>query len=133
MNILGQKLKINQNLGQKLKSAQVVGKKLLSDAASSAIQGAKKAEILLNNTGNAIDIGARKVSNTASMIDRNLARINPYLQGSPLEGISTALRDGSKATKLIANEARVGGQDLVKLSQRGLAEKVKNEVQQFVA
>lgn len=132
MNILGTKLRNSSNLGMKLKSAQTLGKKLLSDAASSAIQGAKRAEVLLNQGGNAIDIGARKIGNTAGVVDRSLGRLNPYLQGSPLESISTGIRDLAKGTQVISNEARQGGRDLIKLSQRGLAKKVEDEVKQFV-
>ena len=66
------------------------------------------------------------------MIDRNLGKINPYLQGTPLEGLSTSVKDLAKGVQLTSNEARDVGKDLVKLSQPGLAERVKNEVQQFV-
>ena len=132
MNVLGQKLKNVSNLGMKLKSAQTLGKKLLSDAASSAIQGAKCGEVLLNQIGNAVDVGSRKVSNTAGTIDRSLGRLTPYVQGTVLEGVSTVARDLAKGTRVIANESRVAGKDLVKLSERGLADKVKNEVQRFV-
>lgn len=133
MNILGQKLKNASIIGQKLKSVQTLGKKLLSDASSAAIQGSKKAEVLLNQVGNAVDVGGRKVANTAGMVDRTLGRLQPYVSGTVLEGVSTGLRDLAKGTRLVANESRVvAGKDLVKLSERGLAEKVENEVKRFV-
>jgi len=132
MNVIGQKLKNVSNLGMKLKAGQILGKKLLSDASSVAIQGAKRGEVLLNQIGNAVDVGSRKVGNTAGMVDRTLARLSPYVQGTVLESVSTVGRDLAKGTRLVANESRVAGQDLVKLSERGLADKVKNEVQRFV-
>jgi hypothetical protein len=132
MNVLGQKLRNTSVLGAKLKNAQVVGKKLLSQAATSAIQGAAKGERLVGRAGRAIDIGARQVSNSAGVVDRSLGRLNPYLSGTVLEGVSTGLRDLSKGVQLSAKEARVGGQDLVKLSQRGLAQKVDDKLRKFV-
>ncbi len=132
MNILGQKLKNASIIGQKIKSAQTIGKKLLSDSASAAIQGAKRGEILLNQVGNAVDVASRKVSNSAGMVDRTLGRISPYVSGTVLEGVSTGLRDLAKGTRLVANESRLAGKDLTKLSERGLAERVENEVKRFV-
>jgi len=132
MNVLGQKLRNTSVLGAKLKNAQVVGKKLLSQAATSAIQGAAKGERLVGRAGRAIDVGARQVSNTSGVVDRSLGRLNPYLSGTVLEGVSTGLRDLSKGVQLSAKEARVGGQDLVKLSQRNLAQKVDDKLRKFV-
>ena len=132
MNILGQKLRNTSMLGQKLKNAQVVGKKLLSQAASGAIQGASKGEKLVGQIGKAVDVGSRKVANTAGVVDRSLGRLNPYLAGTVLEGVSTVGRDLAKGLQVSAKEARVGGQDLTKLSQRGLAQKVEDKVKKFV-
>ena len=132
MNVLGQKLRNTTVLGAKLKNTQVLGKKLLSQAASDAIQGAAKGEKLIGRAGRAIDVGARQVSNTAGVVDRSLGRLNPYLSGTVLEGVSTGIRDLSKGVQLSAKEARVGGQDLVKLSQRNLAQKVDDKLRKFV-
>ena len=132
MNILGQKLRNTSMLGQKLKNAQVVGKKLLSQAASGAIQGAAKGEKLVGRAGKAVDVGSRQVANTAGVVDRSLGRLNPYLSGTPLESVSTGVRDLAKGIQVSAKEARVGGQDLVKLSKRGLAQKVEDKVKKFV-
>ena len=132
MNILGQKLRNTTVLGAKLKNAQVLGKKLLSQAASDAIQGAAKAEKLVGRAGRAIDVGARQVSNTSGVVDRSLGRLNPYLSGTPLESVSTGIRDLAKGVQVSAKEARVGGQDLVKLSQRNLAQKVDDKLRKFV-
>ena len=132
MNVLGQKLRNTSVLGAKLKNAQVLGKKLLSQAATSAIQGAAKGERLVGRAGRAIDVGARQVANTSGVVDRSLGRLNPYLSGTVLEGVSTGIRDLSKGVQISAKEARVGGKDLVKLSQRGLAQKVEDKVEKFV-
>ena len=132
MNVLGQKLKNTSILGAKLKNAQVVGKKLLSEAASNAIQGAAKGERLVGRAGRAIDVAARQVSNTSGVVDRSLGRLNPYLSGTPLESVSTGIRDLAKGVQLSAKEARVGGKDLIKLSERGLANEVKDKLQKFV-
>jgi hypothetical protein len=132
MNVIGQKLKNTSMLGAKLKNAQTIGKKLLSQAASGAIQGAAKGEQIVSRAGKAIDVASRQIGNTAGVVDRSLGRLNPYLSGSPLEGVSTGIRDLAKGVQLTAKEGRVGGQDLVKLSQRGIAEKVKDRVQKFV-
>ena len=132
MNVIGQKLKNTSMLGAKLKNAQTIGKKLLSQAASGAIQGAAKGEQIVSRAGKAIDVASRQIGNTAGVVDRSLGRLNPYLSGSPLEGVATGLRDISKGVQLTAKEGRVAGQDLVKLSQRGIAEKVKDRVQKFV-
>lgn len=132
MNVIGQKLRNNTALGAKLKNAQILGKKLLSQAASSAIQGASKGEKLVGQIGKAVDVGARQVANTAGVVDRSLGRLNPYLSGSPLEGVSTGIRDLAKGVQVTAKEGRVGGQDLVKLSQRGMAQKVDNKLRKFV-
>jgi hypothetical protein len=132
MNVLGQKLRNTSMLGAKLKNAQTIGKKLLSQAASGAIQGAARGEQLVGRAGKAIDVASRQVANTAGVVDRSLGRLNPYLSGSPLEGLSTGVRDLAKGVQLTAKEGRVGGQDLVKLSQRGLAQKVEDKVKKFV-
>ena len=132
MNVIGQKLRNTTVLGAKLKNAQVVGKKLLSQAASNAIQGAAKGERLVGRAGRAIDVGARQISNTSGVVDRSLGRLNPYLSGTPLESISTGIRDLSKGIQVSAKEARVGGKDLIKLSERGLANEVKDKLQKFV-
>ena len=132
MNVIGQKLRNTSMLGQKLKNAQVVGKKLLSQAASNAIQGSSKAEQLVGRAGKAIDVGARMTANTAGVVDRSLGRLNPYLSGTVLEGISTGVRDIAKGVNLTAKETRLGGQELTKLSQRGLAQKVEDKVKKFV-
>jgi hypothetical protein len=132
MNVLGQKLRNTSILGSKLKNAQVVGKKLLSQAASNAIQGASNAEKLVGQAGKAINVAGRQVSNSAGVVDRSLGRLNPYLSGTVLEGVSTGVRDLAKGVQLSAKEARVGGQDLVKLSQRGLAKKVDDKLRKFV-
>jgi hypothetical protein len=132
MNVIGQKLKNTSRLGEKLKNAQLLGKKLLSEAASNAIQGAAKGERLVGRAGKAIDVGARQVANSAGVVDRSLGRLNPYLSGTVLEGVSTGVRDLAKGVQVSAKEARVGGQDLVKLSKRGLAQKVEDKVKKFV-
>lgn len=132
MNVIGQKLRNTSILGNKLKNAQIVGKKLLSQAATSAIQGAAKGERLVGRAGRAIDVGARQVANSAGVVDRSLGRLNPYLSGTVLEGVSTGIRDLSKGVQLSAKEARVGGKDLIKLSERGLANEVKDKLQKFV-
>ena len=132
MNIIGQILKNTSILGAKLKNAQVIGKKLLSQAASNAIQGAAKGEKLVGRAGRAIDVAGRQVANSAGVVDRSLGRLNPYLSGTVLEGVSTGVRDLAKGVQVSAKEARVGGQDLVKLSKRGLAQKVEDKVKKFV-
>ena len=132
MNVIGQKLRNTSVLGAKLKNAQVLGKKLLSQAASDAIQGAAKGEKLVGRAGRAIDVAGRQVSNSAGVVDRSLGRLNPYLSGTVLEGVSTGIRDLSKGVQISAKEARVGGKDLVKLSERGLAQKVDDKLRKFV-
>ena len=132
MNVLGQNLRNNSALGAKLKNAQTLGKKLLSQAASNAIQGASQAEKIVGRAGKAIDVASRQVSNTAGVVDRSLGRLNPYLSGTVLEGVSTGVRDLAKGVQLSSKEGRVAGQDLVKLSQRGLAQRVENKLQKFV-
>lgn len=132
MNVIGQKLRNTSMLGAKLKNAQTIGKKLLSQAASGAIQGAAKGEQLVGRAGKVIDVASRQVANTANVVDRSIGRLNPYLTGSPLEGVSTGIRDLAKGVALTAKEGRVGGQDLTKLSQRGLAQKVDDKLRKFV-
>ena len=132
MNVIGQKLRNNTALGAKLKNAQVLGKKLLSQAASTAIQGAAKGEKLVGQIGRAVDVGARQVANTSGVVDRSLGRLNPYLSGTVLEGVSTGIRDIAKGVQLTAKETRLGGQDLVKLSERGYAKQVEDKVKKFV-
>jgi hypothetical protein len=132
MNVLGQKLKNSSMLGAKLKNAQTIGKKLLSQAASNAIQGASQAEKIVGRAGKAIDIGSRQVANTAGVVDRSIGRLNPYLSGTPLESVSTSIRDLAKGVQVASKEARIGGQDLTKLSKRGLAQKVEDRVKKFV-
>jgi len=116
MNVIGQKLRNTSMLGQKLKNAQILGKKLLSEAATNAIQGAAKGERLVGRAGKAIDVGARQVANTSGVVDRSLGRLNPYLSGTPLESVSTGIRDLAKGVQLSAKEGRLVGQDLTKLS-----------------
>ena len=132
MNVIGQKLKNTSILGAKLKNAQLLGKKLLSEAASNAIQGAAKGERLVGRAGRAIDVAGRQVANTSGVVDRSLGRLNPYLSGTPLESVSTGIRDLAKGVQVSAKEARVGGKDLLKLSERGLANEVKDKLQKFV-
>jgi hypothetical protein len=108
MNVLGQKLRNTSMLGAKLKNAQTIGKKLLSQAASGAIQGAAKGEQLVGRAGKSIDVASRQVAKTAGVVDRSLGRLNPYLTGSPLEGVATGIRDLSKGVALTAKEGRVG-------------------------
>ncbi len=132
MNVIGQKLRNNTALGAKLKNAQVLGKKLLSQAASSAIQGAAKSEKLVGRAGKAIDIASRQIGNTSGVVDRSLGRLNPYLSGTPLESVSTGIRDLAKGVQLSSKEGRLVGQDLTKLSQRGYAQKVDDKVKKFV-
>ena len=132
MNVIGQKLRNNTALGAKLKNAQVLGKKLLSQAASTAIQGAAKGEKLVGQIGRAVDVGARQVANTSGVVDRSLGRLNPYLSGTVLEGVSTGIRDIAKGVQLTAKETRLGGKDLVKLSERGYAKQVEDKVKKFV-
>ena len=132
MNVIGQKLRNTSVVGAKLKNAQLLGKKLLSEAASNAIQGAAKGERLVGRAGRAIDVAGRQVANTSGVVDRSLGRLNPYLSGTALEGVSTGIRDLAKGVQVSAKEARVGCKDLIKLSERGLANEVKDKLQKFV-
>lgn len=133
MNILGKKLRnVPSVIGTKLKAGQVLGKKLLSDAASSAIQGAASAEKLAGQIGRGIDVGARKIGNTAGVVDRTLARVNPYLGGTIVEPVAVGIRDAAKITRLLSGPVREQGRELVKLSERGYAQQVKDELQKFV-
>ncbi len=54
------------------------------------------------------------------------------IHGTPLESVSTGIRDLAKGVQLSSKEGRVAGQDLVKLSQRGLAQKVDDKLRKFV-
>ena len=130
--VLGSKLRQINVLGNKLKNAEVLGKKFISNTAKSAIQGAKTAEQLVNSGSKALDVGARKVSNTLGYVDRSLGQLNPYLAGTPIQGISTAIRDVAKGGQVLSNGVREGAKDLTKLSERGLAQKLENEVQRFI-
>ena len=132
MNILGQKLRNTSMLGAKLKNAQVVGKKLLSQTASNAIQGTAKGEKLVGQIGKAVDVASRQIGNTSGVVDRSLGRLNPYLSGTPLESISTGIRDIAKGVQLSSKEGRLVGQQLTKLSQRGYAKQVEDKVKKFV-
>ena len=132
MNVLGQKLRNTSMLGAKLKNAQILGKKLLSEAATNAIQGAAKGERLVGRAGKAIDVGARQVANTSGVVDRSLGRLNPYLSGTPLESVSTGIRDLAKGIQVSSKEGRLVGQDLTKLSQRGYAKQVDDKLRKFV-
>lgn len=133
MNVLGKKLRnVPSVIGSKLKAGQILGKKLLSDAASSAIQGAASAEKLAGQIGRGIDVGARQIGNTAAVVDRTLGRVNPYLSGTIVEPAAVGIRDAAKITRLLSGPAREKGRELVKLSERGYAQQVKDELQKFV-
>lgn len=133
MTVLGQKFRnVSSVLGNKLKAGSVVGKKLLSDVASQAIIGANRAEKLAGEIGRGIDVGARQVGNVAGVVDRTLGRVNPYLSGTVVEPLAVGIRDASKITRLLAPVAREKGQELVKLSERGYAKKVEDELKKFV-
>jgi hypothetical protein len=133
MNVLGKKLRnVPSVIGTKLKAGQILGKKLLSDVASSAIQGAASAERLAGQVGKGIDIGARKIGNTAGVVDRTLGRINPYLGGTIVEPVAVGIRDAAKVTRLLSGPVRQQGRELVKLSERGYAKEVEDKLKKFV-
>jgi hypothetical protein len=122
MNVLGKKLRnVPSVIGTKLKAGQILGKKLLSDAASSAIQGAASAEKLAGQIGRGIDVGAR-----------TLGRVNPYLSGTIVEPAAVGIRDAAKITRLLSGPVREKGRELTKLSERGYAQEVENKLKKFV-
>ncbi len=133
MNVLGKKLRnVPSVIGSKLKAGQVLGKKLLSDAASSAIQGAASAERLAGRAGRAIDVTARQIGNTAGVVDRTLGRVNPYLGGTIVEPVAVGIRDAAKITQLLSGPVRQQARELTKLSERGYAQEVENKLKKFV-
>jgi hypothetical protein len=134
MSVLGRKVKnTGQMIGSKIRRGGVIGKKLLSDAASQAIVTASGVERSAGRLGKSVDVIGRKVANTAGMVDRNLARVQPLLDAVPItRELGMAGRDLAKVARAGAGEARVVGRDLTKLSERGLAQKVEKKLNKFV-
>jgi hypothetical protein len=96
---LGLKKKVVKPLGKKLKKAEKVGMK----------------------TGKALDVGGRKVANTARKAENVLGVAERNLTGVPVVGdLATAGRQLSRQVNQGAQKARKGGQAL----ERGKRERI---------
>ena len=107
---LGLKKKVVKPLGKKLKKAEKVGMK----------------------TGKALDVGGRKVANTARKAEKVLGVAERNLTGVPVVGdLASGARQLSRQVGQGAGKARKGGQALERASERGLAKTAGAKFQQF--
>jgi hypothetical protein len=109
-NIIGQKNRVLGMIGQKIKQGEALGMKV----------------------GRQIDVGSRKIANTARTVGNVLNLATPFIQGTPLEMIGTVGRDISKLVEEGARGARAVGQDIEKTSRRGLMNSINDQSKNFV-
>lgn len=109
-NIIGQKNQFLGQLGQRIKQGEIFGQKL----------------------GRTIDVGGRKISNTARTVGNLINLSTPFVAGTPMQGLATIARDVAKTVELGANEARIGGRDLEKMSKRGLLQSIDDQSKRFI-
>ena len=121
MSTVGRKLtKTFNTVGRKMHHGGRVGQKLVGDALGQTRRLSKM-----------VDVGARKVGNTADRINRGIGDVQPYLSGIPVaQQLATIGRDGAKATQLASQGVRKGAGMIERESKLG--EKALAEVSQFI-
>jgi hypothetical protein len=109
-----------QGLGLKRKIAKPLGKKL------------KKAEKVGMKTGKTLDVGGRKVGNVARKAEKVLGKVERNVEGVPLVGdIAAAGQQLSRKIGQGAAVSRTAGQQLERVSERGLAKTAGEKFQRF--
>jgi hypothetical protein len=94
-------------LGQKIKQGQRVGMKV----------------------GRQLDVGGRKVGNTARRVSGAISAVKPFLEGTPLAGGANIASAVLKGVGEGAKEARRAGRALEKISQRDIVNEAKERLQ----
>lgn len=111
---IGSKIRRNVKvLGQKVKQGQRLGMKI----------------------GRGLDVGGRKVGKTVRRISDGISAVEPFLEGTPLNGGATIARDIALGVRAGAKEVRNAGRALERVSHRDLAKearkRIENEAYQF--